>query len=76
MGGRGYKEWRAGGGGRRQEPTWSHEVLPTPNPHLSSVLSSCPPPPCAEPDRKYFTQVADGTPDNTLLLTLGCGKFR
>ncbi|PSC68490.1 hydroxylamine reductase [Micractinium conductrix] len=29
-----------------------------------------------EPERKYFTAVADKTPKDTLLLTLGCGKFR
>ncbi|KAL4431024.1 hypothetical protein ABPG75_006280 [Micractinium tetrahymenae] len=29
-----------------------------------------------EPDRKYFTNVADATPQDTMLLTLGCGKFR
>ncbi len=43
----------------------------------STLFAPCPPfPHPTEPDRKYFTQVADGTPDDTLLLTLGCGKFR
>ena len=40
------------------------------NPSLS--LSLIP----TEPDRKYFGKVADATPQDTLLLTLGCGKFR
>ncbi|KAI7835279.1 hypothetical protein COHA_010819, partial [Chlorella ohadii] len=30
----------------------------------------------SEPERKYFGKVADATPQDTLLLTLGCGKFR
>ena len=30
----------------------------------------------AEPDRRYFSKVADEAPEDTLLLTLGCGKFR
>jgi hydroxylamine reductase len=30
----------------------------------------------SEPDRKYFGKVADATPQDTMLLTLGCGKFR
>ena len=30
----------------------------------------------AEPERKYFGKVADATPQDTMLLTLGCGKFR
>ena len=29
-----------------------------------------------EPERKYFGKVADATPEDTMLLTLGCGKFR
>lgn len=42
----------------------------------------CRPHPCrlplapAEPDRKYFGRVADATPQDTMVLTLGCGKFR
>ncbi|GAB4824201.1 hypothetical protein N2152v2_011247 [Parachlorella kessleri] len=30
----------------------------------------------SEPDRRYFGKVADATPQDTMLLTLGCGKFR
>ncbi|KAL4859420.1 Hydroxylamine reductase [Chlorella vulgaris] len=30
----------------------------------------------AEPTRKYFGKVADATPQDTMVLTLGCGKFR
>lgn len=30
----------------------------------------------AEPERKYFGKVADATPQDTMMLTLGCGKFR
>ena len=30
--------------------------------------------PPAEPERRYFGKVADATPDDTLLLTLGCGE--
>ncbi|EFN59446.1 hypothetical protein CHLNCDRAFT_29581 [Chlorella variabilis] len=30
----------------------------------------------SEPDRKYFGRVADATPQDTMVLTLGCGKFR
>lgn len=30
----------------------------------------------AEPDRRYFADFAAGAPDNTIILTLGCGKFR
>lgn len=29
-----------------------------------------------EPSRKYYTQVATNLPQDTMLLTLGCGKFR
>ena len=47
-------------------------MFPILTPALLPPLPSYP----TEPDRKYFTQVADGTPDDTLLLTLGCGKFR
>ena len=47
-------------------PSQTKPSLPSPHPSLSTT----------EPDRKYFTNVADGTPDDTLLLTLGCGKFR
>ena len=32
------------------------------------------PPLSAEPERRYFGKVADTTPDDTLLLTLGCGE--
>ena len=35
-----------------------------------------PPRPSAEPERRYFGKVADATPQDTMLLTLGCGKFR
>lgn len=28
------------------------------------------------PERKYYTQVVDSMPQETLVLTLGCGKFR
>jgi hydroxylamine reductase len=30
----------------------------------------------AEPGRNYFSQFAAATPPNTVILTLGCGKFR
>jgi hydroxylamine reductase len=30
----------------------------------------------AEPGRNYFSDFAKNTPDDTLILTLGCGKFR
>ncbi|KAL4422506.1 hypothetical protein ABPG75_008703 [Micractinium tetrahymenae] len=30
----------------------------------------------SEPDRRYFSQTADRTPEDTMILTLGCGKFR
>lgn len=30
----------------------------------------------SEPTRKYFGKSADATPDDTMVLTLGCGKFR
>ncbi|KAL4431026.1 hypothetical protein ABPG75_006282 [Micractinium tetrahymenae] len=30
----------------------------------------------SEPERRYFGKVADATPQDTMLLTLGCGKFR
>ncbi len=30
----------------------------------------------AAPGRNYFTEVADHTPDNTVVMTLGCGKYR
>lgn len=30
----------------------------------------------SEPDRKYFGKVADAIPQDTMLLSLGCGKFR
>jgi hydroxylamine reductase (hybrid-cluster protein) len=29
-----------------------------------------------EPSRKYYTEVARGLPPDTILLTLGCGKYR
>ncbi len=56
-----------------------------PLPSVSCIIAQSPhyqPPPHplrtlpAEPDRKYFTNVADATPQDTMLLTLGCGKFR
>ena len=30
----------------------------------------------AKPGRNYYTELADQTPDNTVMLTLGCAKFR
>src|SRR5690606_9144360 len=30
----------------------------------------------AEPGRNYFSDFAKGAPDDTLILTLGCGKYR
>eukprot|EP00887_Chlorella_sp_A99_P004561 scaffold84.g4561.t1 len=30
----------------------------------------------SEPDRRYFSAAADATPEDTMVLTLGCGKFR
>jgi hypothetical protein len=30
----------------------------------------------SEPERRYFGKVADATPQDTMILTLGCGKFR
>lgn len=30
----------------------------------------------AKPGRNYFTEFAEQTPDDTVILTLGCGKFR
>jgi hydroxylamine reductase len=30
----------------------------------------------AEPGRNYFAEFAQNTPDNTVILTLGCGKYR
>ncbi|GMV93374.1 MAG: hypothetical protein AMXMBFR82_31520 [Candidatus Hydrogenedentota bacterium] len=30
----------------------------------------------AEPGRNYFTQYAQNTPEDSVILTLGCGKFR
>jgi hydroxylamine reductase len=30
----------------------------------------------AEPSRKYYTDVVKGLPDDTMVLTLGCGKYR
>jgi hydroxylamine reductase len=30
----------------------------------------------AAPGRNYFTEVADQAPDNTVIMTLGCGKYR
>lgn len=30
----------------------------------------------AVPGRNYYTEVADGAPDDTILLTMGCNKFR
>jgi hydroxylamine reductase len=30
----------------------------------------------AEPGRNYYTEVAENMPNDTVLLTLGCGKFR
>jgi hydroxylamine reductase len=30
----------------------------------------------AAPGRNYFTEVAEQAPDNTMILTLGCGKYR
>ena len=30
----------------------------------------------SEPDRRYFGKAADATPEDTMVLTLGCGKFR
>lgn len=30
----------------------------------------------SQPERKYFGKVADATPQDTMILTLGCGKFR
>jgi hydroxylamine reductase len=30
----------------------------------------------AAPGRNYFTEVAEQAPDNTVILTLGCGKYR
>jgi hydroxylamine reductase len=30
----------------------------------------------AEPGRNYFTEYAQNTPDDSFILTLGCGKFR
>ncbi|MGZ4999590.1 MAG: hydroxylamine reductase, partial [Methylomonas sp.] len=30
----------------------------------------------AAPGRNYFTEVADHAPDNTVVMTLGCGKYR
>ena len=30
----------------------------------------------AMPGRNYFTEVAEQTPDDTVILTLGCGKYR
>ncbi|NIB38280.1 hydroxylamine reductase [Pseudomaricurvus alkylphenolicus] len=30
----------------------------------------------AKPGRNYFTEFAEQTPDDTVMLTLGCGKFR
>ena len=30
----------------------------------------------AEPGRNYFTELAQKAPDDTIILTLGCGKFR
>lgn len=41
---------------------------------LHMPLSSSPAAP--EPERRYFGQVAKATPADTMLLTLGCGKFR
>lgn len=30
----------------------------------------------AKPGRNYYTELADKTPDNTIMLTLGCAKYR
>lgn len=30
----------------------------------------------AKPGRNYYTELAEKTPDNTLMMTLGCNKFR
>lgn len=30
----------------------------------------------AKPGRNYFTEFAENTPDDTIMMTLGCGKFR
>lgn len=30
----------------------------------------------AAPGRNYFTEIAEQAPDNTVILTLGCGKYR
>ena len=30
----------------------------------------------AEPGRNYFTDIAQGAPDDTVVLTVGCGKYR
>lgn len=30
----------------------------------------------AKPGRNYYTELAQGTPDNTVMLTLGCAKYR
>lgn len=29
-----------------------------------------------EPSRKYYTEVVKGLPQDTMVLTLGCGKYR
>lgn len=29
-----------------------------------------------EPSRKYYTDVVKGLPEDTMVLTLGCGKYR
>lgn len=30
----------------------------------------------AEPSRKYYTEIVAGLPDDTMVLTLGCAKYR